>query len=60
MQNYKLKFKILLMVGVLGIEPRPHTPKACVLPLYYTPFQLFQYIFFASRGQDYFIFLIVV
>ena len=23
--------------GVPGIEPRPHAPKACILPLYYTP-----------------------
>jgi len=25
-------------IGVLGVEPRPHPPKGCVLPLYYTPF----------------------
>ena len=25
------------IIGVLGIEPRLHAPKACVLPLYYTP-----------------------
>ena len=24
-------------VGVPGIEPEPHTPEACILPLYYTP-----------------------
>lgn len=24
-------------IGVLGIEPRPHAPEACILPLYYTP-----------------------
>ena len=26
-----------LFIGVLGIEPRPHAPEACILPLYYTP-----------------------
>ena len=25
------------LVGVPGIEPGPHTPEACILPLYYTP-----------------------
>ncbi len=24
-------------VGLLGIEPRPHVPKTCILPLYYSP-----------------------
>ena len=26
-------------VGVPGIEPGPHTPEACILPLYYTPME---------------------
>jgi hypothetical protein len=25
------------LVGLLGIEPRPQAPKACILPLYYSP-----------------------
>lgn len=25
------------MVGAPGIEPRPHEPESCVLPLYYAP-----------------------
>ena len=28
---------VVKIIGVLGIEPRLHAPKACVLPLYYTP-----------------------
>ncbi len=25
------------LVGLLGIEPSLHAPKACVLPVYYSP-----------------------
>ena len=25
------------LVGVPGIEPEPHPPHGCILPLYYTP-----------------------
>ena len=39
-------------LGVLGIEPRPHPPKGCVLPLYYTPF-LFLFTIFFFFGQLY-------
>ena len=28
------------LVGVPGIEPEPHPPHGCILPLYYTPFGL--------------------
>ena len=27
----------MILVGVLGIEPSRHAPKACVLPVYDTP-----------------------
>ena len=27
----------IFVVGAPGIEPRPHAPEACVLPLYYAP-----------------------
>lgn len=35
-----------MFVGVLGVEPRPLTPEASVLPLYYTPYYVTQYLFF--------------
>ena len=32
-----LRARSLSVVGVLGIEPSQHAPKACVLPVYDTP-----------------------
>ncbi len=30
-------FLFYFMVGLLGIEPSPHAPEACILPVYYSP-----------------------
>lgn len=36
-KNKNAKKAFLFSVGVLGIEPSQHAPKACVLPVYDTP-----------------------